>query len=185
MSELTDYSGPFNPDLRFEDFSKEFLLRLIKVWQYAWLHLTQAWYESVSESFGSEAANSCELDAWVRMGGRVNPRYAKVANIQLNTISDCLKCLQLPLDNITGGGLFPVKLDIKGKNVATLTVEKCRPLEFFEEKDPERIRTLCPNEGKVMEKYLVHPKAKAIPLRLPPRKSKDEIACVWEYRIEE
>ncbi|MDD5094833.1 MAG: hypothetical protein PHV74_10710 [Dehalococcoidia bacterium] len=30
--ELEDLSGPFNPDLKHEDFSKEFLLRLMEGW---------------------------------------------------------------------------------------------------------------------------------------------------------
>ncbi len=181
--EMNDYSGPFKPELRFEDFSKEFLLKLMQVWQYAWLHMTQAWNEAVAKRYGSDVANDCELDAWVAVGERVNPRYAKVANIQLNDITDCLKCLQLPLDNTTGG-LFPVEYDVKSPNRVLLTIRQCRSLQFFEEKDPVRIKTLCPNEGKIMEKYLVHPKAKATPLKLPPRQNKDEIACVWEFTID-
>jgi hypothetical protein len=34
MTEVNDYSGPFKADLRFSDFSKEFLLELIKNWQW-------------------------------------------------------------------------------------------------------------------------------------------------------
>ena len=120
MPELTDYSGPFNPDLKFDDLSKDFLLKLIEIWQYSWLHMTEAWYDAVKKRFGDDVANHCENEAWITVGERVNPRYAKVANIQLNTIADCLKCIQLPLDNITGG-LNTAELDIKGKDVAILT----------------------------------------------------------------
>jgi len=184
MPELTDYSGPFNPDLKFDDFSKDFLLKLIEIWQYSWLHMTEAWYDAVKKRFGADVANHCENEAWIKVGERVNPRYAKVANIQVNTIADCLKCIQLPLDNITGG-LNVAELDIKSKDVAILTMKKCRTLEFLEEKEPERIAWVCPMEGKIMEKYLVHPKAKATHLKLPPRKSPDDIACQWEFKIEE
>ena len=31
-----DMSGTFDPDLKFEDLSKEFLLELINVYQFAW-----------------------------------------------------------------------------------------------------------------------------------------------------
>jgi len=27
--EMNDYSGPYNPDLKFDDFSKEFILKLM------------------------------------------------------------------------------------------------------------------------------------------------------------
>ena len=183
MPELNDLSGPFNPNLTFSDFSKDFLLKLVTVWQFAWLHMTDAWYGAVKEEFGTEAANRCETKAWVKMGSRVNPRYAKVANIQLNTVVDYLKCLQLPLDNTTGG-LFPTEYDIKTPNHVIMTIRKCQSLDYFEAKEPERINWVCHvNEKQVMEKYLVNPKIKVTPLKLPPRKSKDEIACQWELKI--
>jgi hypothetical protein len=31
----------------------------------------------------------------------------------------------------------------------------------------------------------INPKMKVTPLKLPPRKSKDEIACQWEFRLDE
>ncbi len=184
MPELDDYSGPFKPDLTFDDFSKDFLLKLMKVWQYAWLHMTEAWYGAVKKRFGAQAANECEWETWMQVGERVNPRYAKVANIEVDDIASCLKCLQLPLDNITGG-LNQVDIEIKSKNVAIVTLKTCRSLDFFEQKEPERMEWVCPMEGPIMEKYLVHPKAKATPLKLPPRNSPDEMACQWEFKIEE
>jgi len=183
MPELDDLSGPFNPELTFADFSKGFLLKLIQVWQYAWLHMTEGWYDAVKERWGSKAADECETQAWVRMGSRVNPRLAKVANIKLNTVVDSLKCLQLPLDNTTGG-LFPCEYDIKNPNHVVLTVQKCRSLEFFEAHQPERIYHVCHvNEKQVMEKYLVNPDIKVTPLKLPPRQSPDDVACQWEFKL--
>ena len=183
--EMSDYSGPFKPDLTLEDFSKDFLLKLANVWQYAWLHMTEAWCEAVRKRFGAQVADECELEAWLSIGERVNPRYAKVANIQLNTVEDCLKCPQLPLDN-WAGGLFPAEFDIKGPNLAIVTQKKCRSLEFFEKKQPEKVKWLCQTScPQVATKYAVHPKIKLTPLKVPPRKSRDEIACQWEYRIED
>jgi hypothetical protein len=42
MSELNEYSGPFKPDLTFDDFSKDFLLKLMTVWQYAWIRMSES-----------------------------------------------------------------------------------------------------------------------------------------------
>ena len=80
--ELNDYSGPYNPNLTFNDLSKEFILKLMQVWQYAWLHMTEAWYDAVKEKVDKETADVCETAAWCRIGERVNPRFAKVANIE-------------------------------------------------------------------------------------------------------
>ena len=99
MPELKDYSGPFNPDLKFEDFSKDFLLKLMRAWQHAWIMQEDAWYEGIKNRWGAEAANALELETWLKIGDRVNPRYAKLGNIRLNTVVDSLKALQLPLYN--------------------------------------------------------------------------------------
>jgi len=185
MPELNDYSGPFKPDLTFADFSKDFLLKLMQVWQFAWLHMTEAWYDAVKKRFGAGAADECEREAWVRVGERVNPRFAKVANIQLNTVLDSLKACQLPLDNVTGG-IFTPEADIKNANHVIWTIKKCRTLEFFEREAPERIAPVCNmTEKMVFEKYLINPKVKVTPLKLPPRKSADEPCCVWDLRLEE
>ena len=67
-----------------------------------------------------------------------------------------------------------------------VTIRKCRTLEYLEAREPERIVPMCHVLGKpVMEKYLINPNIQVTPLKLPPRKSKDEIACQWEFKIEE
>ena len=184
MPELDDYSGPFKPDLTFNDFSKDFLLKLMHIWQYAWLQMDAAWFDAVKERFGEEVSYDCATAAWVRVAERVNPRYAKIANIPLNNVIDSMKVLQLPLDNTTGG-LYPVEYDVRSDNHVILTVKQCRSLLFFESKAPERIEPICHGlERQVMAKYVANPRIKTTPLKLPPRKSPEEIACQWEFKIE-
>jgi hypothetical protein len=51
---------------------------------------------------------------------------------------------------------------------------------------PDRIKPMCEVlEPAVIQKYLINPKVKLKALKLPPRKSKDEIACQWEITLEE
>ena len=181
--EMDDYTAPYDPNLTFNDLSKDFILKLMQVWQYAWLHMTEAWYDAVKEKVDKETADLCETAAWCRIGERVNPRYAKVANINTGTVLDCLKCLQLPLDNTTGG-LFPAQAEVINPNHVIWTIPRCRSLEFFEAKAPERIKYVCyENEKRVIERYLVNRKIRVTPLKLPPRKSPDEIACKWEFKM--
>jgi len=185
MAEMNDYTGSFKPDLTFSDFSKDFLLKLMHIWQYAWLQLDAAWFDAVRERLGDEATYDCATQAWSRMAERVNPRYAKMANFPLNTVIDSMKVLQLPLDNTTGG-LYPVEYDIKSENHVVMTVKQCRSLLFFESQAPERIDPICNGlERQVMAKYVANPNMKVTPLKLPPRKSPDDIACVWEFKLEE
>jgi len=48
MPELNDYSGPYRHDLQWEDFSKDFLIKLMYAWQRAYLRLNAFWYQAVS-----------------------------------------------------------------------------------------------------------------------------------------
>src|SRR4030042_5831365 len=183
MSELNDLSGPFNPALRFSDFSKEVLVKLIGVWQWAWLQMDAAWFDVIKKRYGDQVAWECDLEMWLRVAERCNPRYAKLANIPLNNVVDSLKVLQLPLDN-TMGGIFPVKYDIKNENHAIVTVRKCVALEWCERQEPGRIGPMCQvNEPQIIKKYIVNPNIHVKALKLPPRSGKDGIACQWEYKI--
>ena len=183
--ELNDLSGPFNPDLTFADLSKEFLLKIMEVWQFAWIHLATAFYDATRQRFGIDAANEVQLEAWERVGATVNPRYAKIGNIQLNTVVDSLKALQLPLDN-TMGNLYKTQFNIINENHVIITIPQCRSLLYYERQAPEMINWFCHVlEKKAMEKYLVNPRIKVTPLKLPPRKSPEEISCQWEFKIED
>ncbi|HUV53158.1 MAG TPA: hypothetical protein VMW64_08830, partial [Dehalococcoidia bacterium] len=71
--ELKDYSGPYKHDLKWEDFSKEFLVKLMKSWQGAYLGIQGAWIQVVSEKYGSEAADSCALAALLLQADRMIP----------------------------------------------------------------------------------------------------------------
>ena len=134
---------------------------------------------------GVEVANEIQLAAWEKVGERVNPRYPKIGNIQLNTVLDSLKATQLPLDN-TMGNLYGAQYDIKSPNHVILTISNCRSLRYYEKQDPEMIQFFCHVlEGKIMEKYFLNPKLKVTPLKLPPRKNPEDISCQWELKIEE
>jgi len=184
MAELDDLSGPFNPNLRFSDFSKEFLVKLVHVWQWDWLQMDAAWFDTVKDRFGADAAWECDLAMWLTVAERCNPRYAKTANITLNSVVDSLKLLQLPLDN-TMGGIFPVEHDVKDENHAVVTVRRCPSLEWCEKNDPDRIVPMCQvNEPQIIKKYIVNPNIEVTATKLPPRKGPEDIACQWEYRLE-
>jgi hypothetical protein len=145
--------------------------------------MASAWYDAVDKRFGFGAANEYECEAWVRVVERMNPRYAKLANIELNTVLDSLKAMQLPPDN-TKGDLFPVEYDIKNENHVIVTVKKCPGLENWERQRPERIIAMCQKTAPILDpKYAINPKVKGTPLKLPPRNSPDEPACVWEWKL--
>ena len=186
MPEMDDYSGPYNHDLKWEDLSKEFLIKLMYGWQRAYLRLSSYWYQAVMERFGMEAADDCNLEVWKTVGEKVLPKFAKIGNIELNTVLDSLKLCQLAPDSYVGSEFFAGDVDIKNENHVITSTTKRGVLEFFEKAAPERIDYFCHTlEHQVMEKYFNNPKIRVTPLKLPPRESPDEVCCRFEIKLEE
>ncbi len=183
MMEMNDYSGPFNPDLTFNDFSKEFLLKLIETWQWAWIQLDSSFFDPILKRSDLDTCIECATEVWMRIAETCNHRFAEIAKIRLSNAVDCLKVLQLPLDN-TMGTIYHNVYDIKNENLLTAIVEKCPSLEWFEKNAPERIVPVCHHlEGSVIDKYKVNMDVEFTQLKLPPRQSPDDIACSFQLEL--
>ena len=64
-AELADYSGPWRPDLRYTDFSKEALATGIIPWSDAYLQLcVNGWASEISGRYGAETMAEIEWTAW-------------------------------------------------------------------------------------------------------------------------
>lgn len=182
MADLKDYSGPLKLDLKLEDFSKEFLVKLAKEWQGACLRLDEIFFNLVKERLGQQAADEIELETWAKLAKVNVPRIAKLANIQVRDIVDYQKLSQLLVE-----GLFfqpTTDVEIISRDHVKLTVHRCLNLEYFEKHDPSRIIPICHKLEVAMFSEYIHvllPDAKVNCLKLPPRKSPAEIACQWEY----
>jgi len=186
MPEMHDYSGPFKPDVHWEDFSKDFLIKIMRLWQYAYLDMAGSWYAAVEKHHGFDAANECESEAWNEVVEHMTPMYVKAAKIELNTVLDSLKVLQLPPDN-TQGDIFAVEYDIKNENHVIMPIKKCPGYESWERKGQiARMTAMCCEEAPILNpKYGGNPKFKGKMLKRGPRKSPNEPCCVWEWKLEE
>ena len=64
-AELEDYSGPYRPDLRFTDFSKQALATKLLPWSEAYMVLcVDGWFGEVSRRYGADVAAEVEWAAW-------------------------------------------------------------------------------------------------------------------------
>ena len=62
--DLPDYSGPFKPDLRFTDFSRDQLVRMLDMcdeYRHVWVG---AWLDEVENYFGRTVRLDIEWIAW-------------------------------------------------------------------------------------------------------------------------
>lgn len=181
MSELHDYSGEFQPELRFDHFSKEFLLQLIQNWQWAWMHLDHAFFEQFVMRNELGDAFDMDMAGWLRVATRINPVFAEVARISVDTVVDCHKALQLPLDN-TMGEMWSTSIHFVDEYESVHEVNECPALNWIEDHAPERITGLCQLDLKVIERYKINLDVELSPVRLPPRANKSDKPCALRFK---
>ncbi len=64
-AELADYSGPYRPDLRYTDFTKEFLAEKVIPWSARYLQLcVDGWADEIAKRYGTETALEIEWTGW-------------------------------------------------------------------------------------------------------------------------
>jgi hypothetical protein len=187
MRELKDYSGDYKPDLKLEDFSKDFLVKMMIAWGRAYINMTECWFQAVKEQMkvSNEECAKCETLAWKKIAETSVPKIAKSLDIEVKDIVDAMKVWQILPDG-PRGGVFDTEVEVKDRNHIMLTVTKCRSLDWMEKNAPYRIEPMCHElEVVAFNRYLTVflPNAHANPVKLPPRKSPNEVPCIWEIKL--
>ena len=113
-------------------------------------------------------------------------RPTQAMNIHGNDIASMFKYFQIDPGFAV---MFDIDFELKddGK-YGLMTVTKCRTLEYCERHGDDWLLNLACDE---LDKPLIeetalafNPKMKTTILKMPPRKSKDDIACQWEFKLE-
>ena len=82
---------------------------------------------------------------------------------------------------------YDIEWELPGPEHGIFTVTRCKFLEEMEKAGQGFERLICgesePRSFQMLAKE-VSPRMVARPLKLPPMKSRDEIACQFEFRIE-
>jgi hypothetical protein len=190
MKELQDYSGAYKPDIKFEDFSKEALIRLIKSYQISFVGLMGMWHTVNMQRMSAEEASNLDAAVYERMVRKFAlPMVTQALNIKGDDVVTMLKYSQFCPDG-SREGLYEVNCEVKNNNHVILTYTKCPTLFWVEKKGTEKdINCLC-GPGGVEERAFAeickyfNPKMKSRALKLPPRKSKDDICCIWEFKVD-
>jgi hypothetical protein len=196
MAELQDYSGEFDPNLTLRDFSKEALIELLVSASKAYLGIDGVWTGLMRQKFGDRVAFDYDKEVWFSQGLALDMRRTmEPLSITGDDIAALFKYLQFsPGFAVIYVGPPPgfepyVKFELKNKNLGIMTVTRCHSLAYFERhQDLELQKLACEEIDWPAWKWLAsqfNPEIEVTPLKLPPRKSKDEIACQWEFRLNE
>jgi hypothetical protein len=188
MGELKDYSGPFKPDLKLTDFSKDLLARAWVETGNLYLMTDGMWGSVVGEKYGDQVSAELDIEMWHRLMPLDIQRWKKLLNLGGDDVENVFKFLQ-PHPLLT---IYEYQLDLKNSDHGILTISRCPTLEYFERHQRTAIMEACCCDPKGLEwqmfQTIAHsfgPKIKVTPLKLPPRKSKDEIACQWDFKLDE
>ncbi len=184
MEKLNDYSGEFIPGLKFSDLSHEKAIQLLQLYCQFYMALDGFWYLTIKDKFSNEEALASDLQVWERLSKYEIARITKLLNIDGNDIITLMKILQFtPWQQQT-----QYTIDIKTPHSAVMTVTSCRTLEALEKEGKGREKDVCQTaDPHILQSYasLVNPKIRVKYLKIPPRITRDDICCQWEFILKE
>ncbi len=181
--ELNDYSGEYDPNFSQDKFSKKVLLRLLKAYAEYILRIDGFWYLTVMNRWGNDVAVDCDIEVWERAKLFELKALTEAYNIHGDDVVTFMKYLQLnPWVNLS-----KYEMEIFNDNHAILTHHTCPTLFAIEKEGKGREIRQCGEIGPKFFQTMAHyfnPAIQVTALKLPPRQSKDDICCKWEFKLE-
>jgi hypothetical protein len=178
---LSDYSNQFLPKVKPKDFTHEALAGLLKSYAKLLLGLDGMWYRRVKERIADEVL-ACDIQVWQDFVKFEVATIKRQMKIRGNDITALMKVMQLtPWFQLTESNIV-----LESNRRAMLTVTYCATLDALENKSErpgyESCTVVCRNIRKSVA-YLLNPNIQVECLKSPPRKSKDDICCQWEFSL--
>lgn len=183
MTELSDYSGKFDPNFSYNKFTRETLLKLLKVYSEYILRIDGYWYLNVMEKWGNDEAFDCDVRVWEKLALYEMKTMSSLLNIRGDDVVTVMKAIQAS----PWMSMYECEIDIKSNDHAITTYRNCPTLLSLEKEGKGRERLICqelePKLMGIMAHYF-NTNIRVTPLKLPPRKSNSEICCQWEFKLE-
>jgi len=197
MGDLKDYSGPFKADLKLLDFSPELLAEALSDLSHIYDVATAPYVAMDVRGFKASTGEEFKPMSPRMMMERTRlywfqmvPKECKVIcrRFKIRTgdgaVADLLKYFQL---SPSVGLEKRITCELKDENHGVVTIHECLGLEPHEESNNlDMIEFMCSDMSAKQFQYTawqINPRIKSVPLKLPPRKSKDEPPCQWEFTM--
>jgi hypothetical protein len=189
--ERDDFSGPLAEySTPWEEFSKEFLLKLMKIWQDHWDAFMNQFMVigSQIEGIGTDKA----LDFQLRLLEAITPstmaRIAELAKIDTSTVAGRCKVGMLSMDQIAEN--YPGRWEVKSDDEVLLTYDRCKVFETVRQIGSlELLHKAClevePRYAEAFQNYPDDPKkVKVTMLKVPESfdpPPEGEPLCLWKF----
>lgn len=183
MAESVDYSGKFDPKFSHDKFTRETLLKLLKMYSEYMLRIDGFWYLTVMDKWGNKEAFDCDIRVWEKAQLYETKTISSLLNIHGDDVVTVMKAMQAS----PWMWIYDYEMDVKSNEHAILTIRTCPTLLSLEKEGKGREKLICQEmEPKIMGivAHYFNPNIRVTPLKMPPRKSKDEIPCKWEFKLE-
>ena len=194
--ELNDFTGPFDPAIDLNEFSKDFLVKMMHIWG----ELYEAYEATLVrlvptmgvEGFGPKEMMELQIKVLTEVGPPAKEKIAELCKIDLNTMVGMFKAGRFIPDNLTDHYTKP-KIEIISDKEATLTFDRCSLIEGgLLGDDMDVLHHVCYNvEPKICEAYNAYPNRPNLRvkmLKVPESKvppPPGEPICKWHFTLED
>ena len=187
MSDRNDYSGPFDPDFRYEDLSKEALVRLAREYALVAHLLDRSGLTAVGLRYGQEVVEEIAIEEWRGASPIYGERIRKVMKIRGDDVPAIFKVLQL--DPGFPGHYMDVHYEVVDEHHGFFELRSCGALLDVEPYGERAVTGMCHTieDGTFdVTAQAVNPKARIRHVHRPPRMPADrQPHCRWEVVIDD
>jgi hypothetical protein len=187
MTERKDYSGEFDPGFRFEDLSKEALVRLVREYGLIVQLLDRSVFTSIGLRYGQKVVEEIAIDEWQGASPIYTERIRQIMKISGNGVSAIYKCLQL--DPGFAQHYMNVEYELISETHGFFQLRSCGALLDVEPFGERSITGMCHHiEDGTFDwtAQAVNPRARIRPVHRPPRVPAGRVPhCRWEIVIDD
>ena len=189
--ERNDFKGPIEDRVPWEEFSKEFLLKVMRLWQEQW----EAFYNIiVTVGAGMDGVGARKATEMVNRTQEIvcPPIFARIAEaskLNADTVEGRVKAGGLCMDNMADH--YPGVYEVKSDSEVILRYDRCAVMDkklMFD--DINMLRYVCqyvePRYAMTMLNYPGQRKIKVDLLKIPEsfERTPGEPVCIWRFAFE-
>ena len=184
---MADYSGPFRPDFRYEDLSKDALVRLAREFALIVHLLDRSMCAAIGIKYGGEAVEEMAIEEWRGASPVYGERLRNVFGIEGNGIDAIFKVLQL--DPGFPHHYLDVHYEVVDDRHGFFELAYCGALMDAEPFGDKMVTSMChaiEDATFDVTAQAVNPKAHIRHVHRPPRTPGDRVPhCRWEITIDD
>jgi hypothetical protein len=187
QSDRHDYAGDFDPDFRYEDLSKEALVRLVREYALIVHLLDRSALAAVGMRYGQEVVEEIAIEEWRGASPVYGERLRRIMGIEGDDVAAIFKVLQL--DPGFPHHYMDVHYEVVDERHGFFELAHCGALMDVEPWGDRAVTGMCHTieDGTFdVTAQAVNPKARIRHVHRPPRSGPDQVPhCRWELVIDD